>query len=672
MGGFIMTNRAAVFFLIAVALVALARFATAENQPVQLPYIFHDDRGSNWDVLYDGSIGDGGNDLYDGGGRLFINNSAQYQSQTQQVMLDTARNELTFPPQSLGGVSVSRRVAVLPSLATVRFTEVLENPTAAAIKVQLRCYFNMGGSVQVALPLIDERRPRQQPMGYAIGDQNNAVAMIAAGRGCKLQPRFNYRQNDDNVDIFYDVEVPPHQTVAIVHCQLRRQNAAEAADAWANLKEKQLLADIPRDLRKRIVNFPTGDAFIGDLEILRGDTLDIVELRGGDTYRGSLKIDRFNLQTLYGPLTLSPDRVVAMLNVGLFRPSQLLVTSEGEVLGGRLDVDSIKLQLTSGQVTSIPISQITRLGFRKRAGEGEEWNFENKAMAYLSGGERLRVKAPATSFNLATPSGPISLSPAVVASIVFQGDENNVPEVHLIDGSRLSALLGTSSFEMTLVGLGAGEQRARLPAAALLRFSFAPEQETNPLTPTLTLSNHDQLIGTIGGTLSLETPFDTLHVEGNQVKALTHTRAGEHDVQITLWDDSTLSGRLVESHLTCQLKCGVAVRVPIALLENYDQPLPLPSPLMVERIKQVARDLDSDDWRVRDRAQSQILAVGPPAMSVLKQIQPTAPAETSQRIDLIISRLSSELEKRSGPTPASGDGGDVGEIDRQGQPVLRW
>src|SRR6266571_1003993 len=52
---------------------------------VQLPYVFHDDMGSNWDVQYDGSIGDGGNDLYDGGGRLFINGSAQYQSPNQQA-----------------------------------------------------------------------------------------------------------------------------------------------------------------------------------------------------------------------------------------------------------------------------------------------------------------------------------------------------------------------------------------------------------------------------------------------------------------------------------------------------------------------------------------------------------------------------------------------------------
>jgi hypothetical protein len=647
-----------VAILLLLLLGAVARSSIAADpadasslQLTPLPYVFHDDRGSTWDVQYDGSIGDGGNDLYDGGGRLFINNSAQYQSPTQQASLDALHNELSFAPQPIAGLNISRRVAVLPNLSTVRFTEVLENPTGVAIKVQLRCYFNMGGSVQEAQPLIDDRKPRQ-PIGYALGDQNNAVAMIAAGRTAKIPVRFNFRVNDDNVDIFYDVEVPAHQTIAIVHCQLRRQKVSESANAWKDLREKDLLRDIPRDLRRRIVNFPTGDGYVGDLEILRGDTLDVAELRGGDTCRGTLKLDTFRLQTLYGPITLPADKVVGLLNVGLFRPTQLLVTTEGEVFGGRLiDTSSIKFQLTSGQITHIPLAQITRIGLRKRPGEPEEWNFENKAMAYLSGGERMRVRLPTADFNLATPSGPIRLNPAVVASIVFQGPDNNVPEVHLTDGSRLSALLGTSWFDMALVGLGA-EQRARIPAAALQRFSFAAERESDlPLTPAFTLFNHDRLVGTLGGTLSLETPFDTLHIEGPEVKAVTHTKAGsEHDIQITLWDDSTLSGRLVESHVTAQLKCGVVLRIPIALIENYAQPLPLPSPPMVQRIKQIARELDADDWKIRDQAQSRILAVGPPAMAVLRQIKTTAPAEAAQRIELILQRLSNELDSASNPS----------------------
>jgi hypothetical protein len=321
-----------------------------------------------------------------------------------------------------------------------------------------------------------------------------------------------------------------------------------------------------------------------------------------------------------------------------------VVTEEGEVFAGRVDFDSFKLQLTSGQYTTIPLAQVTRLGYRRRAGEPEEWDFENKAAAYLRGGERVRVKVPGRDFYLATSSGPIRLSSKVISSIVFQDVDNNVPEVHLVDGSRISALLGTSNFDMTLAGLGV-EQHACMPAAALLRFNFAPEQETDYLTAHFTLANKDELVGTVGGTLSLETPFDTIHVEGNQIKEMAHLKSGDHDVRITLWDDSTLSGRLVESQVTCLLKCGVSLRVPISLIDFYRQPLPLPSPQIVERIKRIARRLDADSWKVRSAAQEEIMSIGPSAMSVLKEIRPGAAPEARQRMDLILNGLSQQLEK---------------------------
>lgn len=641
----------AAIHLVLVCLLA-ACHASAQEQPVSLPHVFSDASGSNWDVQYDGSIGDGGNDLYDGGGRLFLNNMFQYQSPNSQATLDAARNELTFPPMMLNGLNVSRRVAVLGAQSTVRFIEILENPTGAPIKVLLRCYFNMGGTVQQSIPLVDDKHPRA-PAGYAISDQNNSVAMIGCGRGAKVQPRFNFRQNDDNVDIYYDIEVPARQTVAIVHFQLRRHSASEAADAWKQLKERDLLKNIPRDLRKKVVNFPAGDNYIGDLEILRGDVLDAVELRSRDIYRGSIMLDQFHLQTVYGPVNIPAGKVVGLINVGVYRPNTLVITTEGEVFGGRLDHDAIKLRMTSGQVTTIPLSQISRLGFRKRPGEVEEWNFEHKAMVYLGGSQRVRVKLPAGDFNLATTSGPLRLNPSLISSIVFQGEESHVPEVRLVDGSHISALLGASSFDMTLAGLGQ-EQSARMPAAALLRFAFAPEQETSYLTPVMTLTNQDELVGTIGGTLSLQTPFDTLHIEGCQIKQLTHLKnAGDHDVQITMWDGGTLSGRLVESHVTCLLKCGISVRVPVPLIEIYQQPLPLPSPPVIDRIKRTVHSLEANDWKTRTRAQSEILAIGPSGIAVLKELRPTAPAEAAQRIDVMLNLLSSDLESASGATPAS-------------------
>jgi len=644
----------------------------ADEMPVSLPFVFSDRQGSSWDVQFDGSIGDGGNDLYDGGGRLFVNGNAQYHSQGLPVTRDPSRQELNFPPMAIGGLNVSRRVACLYGASAIRFTEVLENPTASPIKVQLRCYFNMGGSVQQAVPLVDAKRGRD-PVGYAIGDQNNAVAMVGASRrASKVRPRFNYRANDDNVDIFYDdVEVPPRQTVAVVHFQIRRRTAGEAAETWEELKEADLFKDMPREMRKRVVNFPTGDTLAGDLEILRGDVVDVVELRGGDAYRGTIKVDRYRLQTLYGPVTLPAERVVAMLNVGVFRPSPLLVTREGEVFGGRLDVDSITMQMGSGPTTHIPLGQISRMGYRRQAGEPEEWNFEQRTAAYLRDGQRLCVRRPTADFNLATPSGPIRLNPAVISSIVFQGEETNVPEVRLTDGSRISALLGASVFEMTLTGLGP-DQPVRLPAAALVRFGFSPDVEAPPLSPVFTLTNGDTLVGTVGGTLSLETPFDTIHVEGSQIKRIGHTSGGgDHDVQIRLWDDATLSGRLVESHVTAVLRCGVSLRVPIALVAKYEQPQPLPSEPVIAEIGRIVRELDSDRWREREAAQARLLAIGPPAIEVLRGLRGRASAEVSQRIDVIVSRLGERLERENGAAGASSssaaapaDGGAIIDVLR--------
>ena len=660
---------------IAIALLAATAVAEAAppagGQPVQLPTILRDDRGGMWDVQYDGSIGDGGNDLYDGGGRLFVDNQNQYNTPTQQALLDPARGEVVMPPMQMGPVIVSRRVSVLKALGGVRFVEVIENHGAAAAKVQLRVYFNMGGSVQQAIPLVDDRRARQ-PVGYAIGDQSNAVAMIGGGRGAKALPRFEYQQNNDNVNLFYDVDVPARGMAVVVHCQVRRPTAPAAAEAWRAIRDKDLVADLPREIRKRVVNFPGGDAFVGDLEVLRGDAgRDVVELRGGDAYRGQLLLDGVRIQTVYGPVTVSPDAVVCILNVGAFRPTQLVVTADGDVLGGRLiDTPKLKLRMTSGQVTEIPIGQVTRVGFRRRPGEPEDWDFDNKRVAYLRTGERLRIKPLPGDLELATSAGPVRISPAMIASVVLVGEDVAVPEVRLVDGSRLSGLLTAPAYDLPLaasaahVTIGGGvpslgqamtDQRARVPAAAMGRLQLAPERDVEPLAPTLALANNDTLVGQLTGTLTLETKFDTIRIDGAQVKGLCPAvskkgdRGAGLDVQVTLWDDSTLSGRLAESHVTCRLRCGMVMRVPVALVGQYVQPLPEPSPNTAEQIRRIAADLDADDYAVRRAAQARIHRIGPPALSILKSLERAASPEARSRIEVLTRALVSQLDGPPAP-----------------------
>ena len=91
------------------------------------------------------------------------------------------------------------------------------------------------------------------------------------------------------------------------------------------------------------------------------------------TLKGTLKEKSFKLDTFYGPVELPVEKVIGLINVGEYRPRQLVVTADGEIFGGKLEKETIGIELSSGQVTQVPLGQINRLGYRKRAGEPEEW-----------------------------------------------------------------------------------------------------------------------------------------------------------------------------------------------------------------------------------------------------------------------------------------------------------
>ena len=638
---------------------ARAAGAGAALQQVPLPHLMRDNFGGTWDVQQDGSIGDGANDLFDGGGSLLIGGNP-YVWEQPTVGFDAARNELVFPPAPMMGLNVSRRISVNAKGGWCRWVDVLENTNAAPIKLQVQIHFDLGNGVQAAQEIADPRKKR--PMALAIFDGNQALGMVGAGRGAKLAPRFQPQPNSDQVDLYYDVEVPAKGTVAIVHVHVLRPTMQQVTQAVESLKDRDYLAGLPKEVLKQVVNFSAGERTIGEAEVLRGGIADVVELRGGDQYRGTIKNTSYKLNTFYGPLELPADRVVAMMTVGVFRPSQLLVTADGEVFGGELQAAAIELQLSSGQLTSVPLANVTRLGYRKRAGEPEEWKFE-QPFVFLRDGQRIAVKPPGGTIPVSTIYGPIELKPESVAALVFQGEEQSVHQVLLADGSRFAALIGKDKFDLQLGGAAAGSgsvgaKTVTFPAASVARLQFAAApEEPGDDTPTLSLTNGDLMIGALAGELLLETGFDTIRISGPEVRGLRHVEqppdsppGSPSEVQVTLWDQATLSGRLKGDVVECLLKSGTPVKIPVALVKEYGNPEPLPGKEMIDRIRAVVLELSHADWRHRDRAAAQLLAVGPPAASVLKSMRDGQPPEAQRAIDELLTRF--EESKRSGKGPA--------------------
>jgi hypothetical protein len=557
------------------------------------------------------------------------NRNAQRDPKTGEIVIDG----LNYPK-----CTVTRRILINKEDGSVRYIDIFKNTDAQpqTINVMMQSFTNYG--VNSSGTVSDPKHNENQIGWVAMTGINRAAVEMYAGKGSKLVPNVGYQPNNNQVQVNYSLPIPGGKSVAIMHMITTAASAEQGQQFILNLKESAVLKSIAPDIRKLIVNFASANSFVGDYEILRGDVFDVVELRSGDQMKGTLKDDSYKLATFYGTVELPRDQVIGIINVGQYRPRQLLVTSDGQIFGGQLAKDSISLELSSGQVISVPLSQLNRAGYRKRPGEPEEWVFD-KPYVLMRTGDRVEVEMPTAPIEVATRYGVLKLDPQSVAAITFLSDDSNVHEIYLTDGSKFAGLVSANQFEMKLAG-GFGAQQVKFPANSIVRLQISNKSDdADESSPTLTLANNDEMVGALTGTLQLDTAFDTLQIEAAQIKKIAHATPGSLDMQVTLWDNSTVSGQIREQDVQCKLLSGATLDIPLSLLAVYNQPFPLPSALTVEKIKAAVTDLAADDWKQRDAAEASLIAMGAPVIAVLKDLRPTQPPEAQTRIDAILKQL---------------------------------
>jgi hypothetical protein len=629
---------------------------------VNLPYLVQDNKGSQWRIYQGGWVQQQGNQpLYSQGAQLQINGN-QPNMNNNQGRLDEKTGELVLENLQAQGLTITRRILIDKEQSLVRYIDIIKNTGGQPVQAQVQIQTNFNYGVNATQTVPDPKRKGQELAWVAQTGAGQAVMEVFAGKGAKQAFQIMGPAQNSYVQATISPTIPAGKEVAIMHLHGVVATTDAGVQYVKNLRESQLMRSIPRDLRKLIINFATGQNFIGDVEILRGDVLDVVELKGGDQYKGTLKEPGFALETFYGKVDLPVSQVIGLINVGRYRPRQLLITTDGQIFGGKLAKDTVDLELSSKQVIKVPLSQVTRVGYRKREGEPEEWTFE-KPIVLMRSGERVGVKMPTEPVGIVTRYGKLAVKPETIAAILLQSEEHGVHEIRLTDGSRFAGLLEATSFPMTLDS--AGGQKVTFPASSVARMQFSGKvADPDDAVATLSLTNDDVLVGTLGGKMAIDTAFDTIAVSAGEIKSLTHPTPGSLDVSVTLWDGTTLSGQLQDQELACTLTSGLAVKVPVALVEEYQQPQPAPAAAMIDRIKAVVADLNADDWKQRDRAEASLVGIGPIAISVLKELRGGQPPEAQQRIDSIVKELEKQRDgaRGSAPKPAPAANAEPPEI----------
>lgn len=614
---------------------------------IPLPYTSADGAGNQWMIYQQGWFRQQGNmPLYSQAAMMTINGNGANNA-ANQARIDEKTGEVVIENINFNGVMVTRRIFIDKQNNFIRYIDILKSSAAQEMSANVVWNTNFNYGTQMSQP-INDPRAKDKPIGYAIALQaGRSIYEMYATRGSKVVPQMSVPEGNNLLQTSQQVTIPAGKQVALFHVHGVAATVEAATQTCTGLKDSQIFAQVPLEIRKLLVNAPNLQT-IGDREVLRGELFDVLELRSGDQIKGTLAEKSYKLKTFYGPIELPAERVVGLINAGQFRPRQLLVTVDGEVFGGSLEKETIGMTLSSGQATQVPLSQITRFGYRKRNGEPEEWTFD-RAMVSLRSGERMLVAMPTTTIDVMTQYGLLKLKPEAIAAINFQPEDRGGHEVELIDGSKFSALAMAETFPLQLVGT-ASQQSVSFPSAMVARLQLTKLPDGVPDgTPSLQLINQDVLAGTVAGQLKLDTNFDTITVNGSELLSLTHAPEAGLDVQVSLWDQTTLSGQLREAQITCTLKSGVAVTVPVPLISRYDNPLPRPSETMVERIKAVMKDLSAEDWRQRERAEQQLVAMGTSVIPVLKDLREGQPLEAQQRIDSILKSLDTKSA-----TPAPG------------------
>ena len=635
----------------------------------QLPVTGSDGHGNSWMAYQPGYLQSQSNfPVYNQTATIQVNGQ-QPSSTNNAARLDEKTGELVMDNLQLGGtLTLTRRVLIDAEAGGVRVVDVIRNGGAAeqAASVTISSTINFG--VQQSQIVNDPRRPGK-PMawvGQVPAGPGRACVDVYAGPGAKVSPAIDSQPGNNVATATINATVPANGQVAIVHYHLVVPTV-EQGTAWvANLKPAKLLADLPKDVRRSVVNFRTDAGLLGDQEVLRGDLLDAVELRNGDRLNGTLTDAAYKLDTFYGTVELNVDRVVGLINAGTYRPRQLLVTTDGQIFGGYLQRPTIGLELTTGQKVAIPLAQVARVGYRHRpaapttapAAAADDAAADEADVAtlrppyvLLTTGDRVGVKLPDRPVTVVTRYGTLSLPPAVLASIAFAGDDAAVHTITLTDGSHFSGLVTAADIEATLTA-GGSPTTVKFPVGSINRLILAgdadedaapdPAKPAAEEAPALRLRRDDVLVGTLAGPLAIDTAFDTVTIDAAEIKALarpTAAAATAADLSVTTWDGTVFNGQVRNPTVDCHLASGVDVKVPVGLIDGYTNPTPVVPALLRDKIKALVAALDADDWQARDAAEKQLVKLGPTVAGALRQARDKQSPEAQARINAVLRDL---------------------------------
>ena len=594
-----------------------------------------------WDLQQNGAVNGGTNNAY--GGALYLNlNGNSFMS--GNGLLSKSGDEIELGPWSPDGrLRVSRRIKVYKDRPLARWLDIYENTSGAEIRIQPQSYVNNSWNIARIL---------SSTGGNSFGDKDWAVATqvlpgfnpnppavchIVCGKNSKVRPTVSIQNN--TVQIAWNLTVPPNSTAIVAQFESQSGSIESHQKMMAAWQPTKAFRDLPASVRRLIVNF----ASIGgleDVDLQRSDKHDTVILANGDELHGKVLNASYEVEGLFGKLTLAADQVIGMANPPADADRVRFLLKDGQVVCGCVGEQKLQVQLLAGPTMQVPLARIGQWSYAVTEGRPSDAP-PAVNMVMLRTGDRLAFDPKSLALTLRTLYGPVELDAASVARVVMDNTGNCLHRAAFVNGSSLAGLLEPEQIRLPLK-LG---PRLDLSRHLVSEIVLAPEQPPGRPMAKIVMSNGDELLGQLAeGKLTIRTDFGPVAVEPRTLKALSFAAGNPQRAILDLWDGTSgLRGDLSSQEFCFQMTPGPTVKLPMGQVAAFRAPYQVPPQEQMSNVGQLVKQLGSDSFKERQAATDELIRLGPGVIPLLEPRLQDGDFEVRQRVEAIIERLKKGL-----------------------------
>ena len=605
---------------------------------------FNDKLGFLWDIQQNGTISDGSSDTYDGAYILYVNSNVFNGGQ-----MNNEKGMYRFGPQDLAGVTVTRHIVPVTDPVGIVYVDTYKNGGGAATDVTPMHHSDMG---ETATP--SHRQNKKGDMIASVYPQNNgrsSVTIMFGDKSTKYLPKMMV--NGDELTVNYPVfKLPAGQERSIAYYVGQRATGTGSELRDDEKAFSKAMRQVAKKKKFNFLNVSGLDLFsLGDIELIPQGEADYLVTRSGDKVFGNLVTDSFTLDTALGVRKLPVTSIVNIIGAKDGRSFQV-ITDDGGALSGKLTPDTIEFGLADGGSGEISLLDVSRLVPKisevvDPKNKAKWFKFTQPVFVYKNG-DRIAGDLLSTELEIHLSVGEMQIPLENLKSIELTRGDDGTDRGRFVtsDGQQFSGMF-YKEIEVRVWE----DNVIKIPPTDLKSIYLeASNIDLNADVPTdkslLKLGEDEFLFARVKveeQPLEFTTAFGTRTIAPDQISKLSYIPGLAGEMKISLWDGSTLTGKLTAERVIFEI-LETDMKLLPSMISDYSNPNAVPPESMRQKYVDLINQLGSPKFKEREDAFERLERDADKIRGLLESHFEDADAETKSRLAKLLGR---KIEKGS-------------------------